>query len=103
MKITPGPWKVSELHGNTGVTIDPMNYELTVSGARDPEDDFDLEELANILLMVKAPELLEMLDNVTASLETMLAHFGHQCPAEDHAMREKLARTARKLVDKLYR
>lgn len=46
-------------------------------------------------------ELVEALDNVTASLETMLAHYGSQCPEDDNRARESVARSGRILVQSL--
>lgn len=51
--------------------------------------------------MLAAPELLEMLDNVTASLETCVAHFLNAMPDADRVRRAELARQARTLVDRL--
>lgn len=45
-------------------------------------------------------ELIEVLDNTKASLETMLAHFASQGPAADMAHREKIARIATTTVRK---
>lgn len=44
-------------------------------------------------------EVLEMLDNVTASLETMLVWYGPMTPAADLESRTSLANRSRKLVD----
>lgn len=46
-------------------------------------------------------ELLECLDNVTASLETLLAHYGAEMPLHDFAQRTEQARRARNLIERL--
>ena len=43
-------------------------------------------------------KLRESLDNVTAALETCLAHFGSQMPQSDRTQRTKLAAAARSLL-----
>jgi hypothetical protein len=45
-------------------------------------------------------ELLEQLDNVTATLETLLTWYGSTMPPADYKARTKLANAARALCDK---
>lgn len=45
-----------------------------------------------------AGRLAEALDNTAASLETMLAHFGKDTPAEDNANRERVLAEAREAL-----
>lgn len=54
-------------------------------------------------LFAAAPDLVEALDNVTAIVETLLAHYGSKMPAGDLQGRTRVAAEARKLVDSLLR
>jgi len=52
-------------------------------------------------MMTAAPELVTLLDNVTAALETCLAHYGSDMPASDSFNRTALATEARALLARL--
>lgn len=51
--------------------------------------------------MAAATDLLEMLDNVTAIVETMLCTYGHMMYQPDRAQRTKLSTEARSLITRL--
>lgn len=55
--------------------------------------------MANARLIAAAPNLLEALENVTASLETVLDHYGRQMPADDHQRCWLRAKEARNVID----
>ena len=69
MKHTPGPWKI-EIIDNTEFSIEPMNYLLIVSGAR--EEGFTEEEEANAKLIAAAPEQHQALLDVEKEIQMLL-------------------------------
>jgi hypothetical protein len=64
-----------------------------------PEHVAQAQRDAAVLHM--APELREALDNVTASLETCMAHFAARMPAEDAASRERRITEARDVLQRV--
>ena len=53
-------------------------------------------------LFVTMPEILDAFDNVTASLETVMAHYGNSMTPADQTNRDKVVETARSLLSKFY-
>lgn len=47
----------------------------------------------------QAPAMREALDNVTASLETCLMHFGKDMPEADRITRERVSHEARAILN----
>jgi hypothetical protein len=68
--------------------------QLNKGARKQAQDLANAQRDAAILALV--PAVREALDNATASLETMLAHFGAQCP--DNASRELVATEARNVL-----
>lgn len=106
IKHTPAPWRVQrshengrisiELYGGDGLFVCRIEYHET--------DDIDIagqvEETAR--LIGGAPKLLDLLDDVSASLETLLAQHG-ETMGNDFAPRHALCKRARELCDSFLR
>ena len=110
---TPGPWSV--------YCNDSRGYKTGICASSDqlPPGDECIAQIwaaddrhfpggvpeaeANARLIAAAPDLVQLLDDVSAALETALAHFGKKMHDADFRSRSDLCVRARRLCDKLLR
>lgn len=88
---TAGPWAVEIGRGG---------FPQITAGIRNIADlaSKDLDDLANARAIANLPDALEALDNVTASLESCLAHYADQMPVADRRGRTQVVAAARAIL-----
>lgn len=105
---TPGPWQISLCRPDKTGHVEYQVRRVGATGIHENDiigwtnESLDPEGVikANATLMAAAPDLLENLENVTAALETVLAHYEQQMPKADRVQRNALISAARAAIAK---
>ncbi len=95
MTYTPGPWTWREPNGRgNGFLIERIDYCPRLPGAWLGSKTSDPEQLANVRLIVSAPELLEALEALRADYAALLGD-GMTPDTEPQVLRQARAAIAK--------
>jgi hypothetical protein len=92
--VTPLPWYVASTGNHQGLIIS----EATGDNVAVTYTKEDAEPIACAVNLHR--DLVEMLDDVTASLESVMAYYGDDMPQEDRRTRAKHILAAQALVSR---
>lgn len=106
MNHSPTPWGLCNDHDNGDISIvtpETAATIATVTGLDVGQEVCEANALFLQLATTHHDELLELLDDVSAAMETVMARYGKEMPPADQRQRDRLVAKARAMVDALLR
>jgi len=97
-KHTPTPWVVNEVTDSIHGTEEGKPYSIVVADCPGYQD----KRKANAAFIARAcnayDDLIEMVDNLSASLENVVLTLGREMSPEDKLQRMKLAKQGQEMI-----